>query len=93
VPRRIAAGHSCRSLRLWSRQRPDEDFDGYPPRRVEGEHNGRGWTGTGTARRFCDDSRGWMADVTWTEQHDWGPGRYLTMVPSERVRAAAGPRR
>ncbi len=29
-----------------------------------------------------------MADVTWTEQHDWGPGKYLTMVPPERVRIA-----
>jgi hypothetical protein len=27
-----------------------------------------------------------MADVTWIEQHDWGPGKYLTMVPTERVR-------
>jgi hypothetical protein len=27
-----------------------------------------------------------MAECTWTEQHDWGPGKYLTMVPPERVR-------
>jgi hypothetical protein len=27
-----------------------------------------------------------MADITWTEQHDWGLGRYLTMVSPERVR-------
>jgi hypothetical protein len=29
-----------------------------------------------------------MADVTWTEQHDWGPGKYLTMVPPERMQMA-----
>jgi hypothetical protein len=34
------------------------------------------------------DRRGrrWQADVTWNEQHDWGPGRYGTTVPPERVR-------
>jgi hypothetical protein len=29
-----------------------------------------------------------MADVMWTEQHEWGPGKYLTMVPPERIRVA-----
>jgi hypothetical protein len=56
------------------------------PRPVEVEHGGRWWVGTQAAWRLCDDGRGWMADCTWTEQHDWGPGRYLTMVPPERVR-------
>jgi hypothetical protein len=45
-----------------------------PPRPVEIEHDGRWWAGTQTAWRLCDDARGWMADVTWTEQHDWAPG-------------------
>jgi len=27
-----------------------------------------------------------MADVTWTEQHEWGPGKYLTMVKPNHVR-------
>jgi hypothetical protein len=57
-----------------------------PPRQVEVEHNGRWWTGAQAAWRLCDDHRGWMADVTWTEQHDWGPGKYMTMVPPERIR-------
>jgi hypothetical protein len=40
------------------------------PRPVEVKHNGRWWTGIQTAWRLCDDGRGWMADCTWTEQHD-----------------------
>jgi uncharacterized protein YndB with AHSA1/START domain len=55
---------------------------------VKVEHHGRWWAGTQAAWRLCDDARGWMADVTWTEQHDWGPGKYLTMVPPERLRVA-----
>jgi hypothetical protein len=43
-----------------------------PPRPVEVEHSGRWWTGRQTAWRLCDDSRGWMADVSWREQHNWG---------------------
>jgi hypothetical protein len=35
-----------------------------PPRQVEIERDGRWWTGTQTAWRLRDDSRGWMADVT-----------------------------
>jgi hypothetical protein len=57
-----------------------------PPRAVEVEHDGRWWAGWQSAWRLCDDARGWMADVTWTEQHEWGPGSYLTMVPPERLR-------
>jgi len=30
-----------------------------------------------------------MAEVTWREQHDWGPGSYDTMVTPERVRLPA----
>jgi hypothetical protein len=31
------------------------------------------------------NARGWVAEAPG-EQHDWGPGKYLTMVPPERVR-------
>src|SRR5215212_9990016 len=44
----------------------------YPARVVEVEHNGLWWPGTQSAWRLCDDARGWMAKVRWTEQHDWG---------------------
>jgi hypothetical protein len=57
-----------------------------PPRGVGIEHNGRWWAGAQAAWRLCDDGRGWMADCRWTEQYDWGAGKYLTMVPPERVR-------
>jgi len=59
-----------------------------PPRSVEVEHNGRWWTGTLAAWRLCDDARGWMADVSWIEQHEWGPGKYLTMMTPDRLRIA-----
>lgn len=59
-----------------------------PPHAVEVEHNGRWWPGTQSAWRLCDDRRGWMAEVRWTEQHDWGLGTYLPMVPPARVRQA-----
>lgn len=62
----------------------ERHFD--PPRAVEVEHAGHWWPGTQTAWRLCDNHRGWMADVSWTEQHDWGPGKYLAMVPAERLR-------
>jgi hypothetical protein len=64
----------------------ERHFD--PPRIVLVEHDGRWWTGLQSAWRLCDDGRGWRADVTWLEQHDWGPGRYLTTVPPERLRPA-----
>jgi hypothetical protein len=57
-----------------------------PPRPVEIEHHGRWWPGLQYAWRLCDDQRGWMADVTWTEQHDWGLGRYIPLVPPSRIR-------
>jgi hypothetical protein len=60
-----------------------------PPRQVEVEHNGRWWLASQAAWRLCDDGRGWMADVTWMEQHDWGQGKYLTMVPPTRLRPVA----
>jgi hypothetical protein len=60
-----------------------------PPRLVEVGHGGQWWTGSQSAWQLCDDGRGWMADVTWTEQHDWGPEKYLTMVPPSRLRPVA----
>jgi hypothetical protein len=59
-----------------------------PPRAVEVEHDGAWWPGFQHAWRLCDDHRGWMADVSWAEQHDWGLGTYRPMVPPERVRLA-----
>lgn len=61
----------------------------YPPRAVEVEHGGAWWPGTQNAWRLCDDERGWMAEVRWTEQHQWGPGTYDTMVAPDRVRLPA----
>jgi hypothetical protein len=29
-----------------------------------------------------------MADVSWSQQHEWGLGTYRPMVPPERVRPA-----
>jgi hypothetical protein len=60
-----------------------------PPRPVEVEHNGAWWPASQSSWRLCDDGRGWMADCTWAEQHDWGLGKYLTMVPPDRVRVVA----
>ena len=59
-----------------------------PPRAVEVEHNGAWWPGQQYAWRLCDDHRGWMADVSWSEQLEWGIGTYRPMVRPERVRLA-----
>src|SRR5688572_23381456 len=82
-PARARHQRRCPVAQLLEQRR----FD--PPRLVEVEHNGHWRPGTQAAWRLCDDSRGWMADVTWTEQHDWGLGRYVTMIPPERVRVAS----
>ena len=55
------------------------------------EHDGQWWAAARLPGGFCDDNRGWMADVTWTQQHDWGPGKYMTMVPPERLRVPSAP--
>lgn len=62
----------------------EQEFD--PPRRVEVELEGHWWPGFQSAWRLCDDDRGWMADVEFTAQHQWGPGKYRPMVPPHRVR-------
>jgi len=62
----------------------EQRFD--PPRAVEVEHEGRWVRGYQRAWRLRDDSRGWMAEVRWSAQHDWDLGTYDTMVTPERVR-------
>jgi hypothetical protein len=59
-----------------------------PPRAVEVEHEGRWWPGVQHAWRLCDDGRGWMADVEYVVEHEWGIGKHLPVVPPERVRVA-----
>jgi len=57
-----------------------------PPREVLVEHDGEWWPAEQCAWRLSDDGRGWRADVTWAQRHEWGVGRYVTMVPPERIR-------
>jgi hypothetical protein len=57
-----------------------------PPRQVEVENDGQWRPAQQRAWRLCDDVRGWIAEVRWTELHDWGPGTYDTMVTPNRVR-------
>lgn len=61
-----------------------------PPRLVEVERDGAWWPGVQRAWRLCDDHRGWMADVEYVVQHDWGLGTYVAPVPAERVRLRGG---
>lgn len=70
------------SVRLLEERR----FDA--PRSVEVEHNGAWWSAQQSARRLCEDGRRRMADVRWSELHEWGLGTYRPMVPPERVRPA-----
>jgi hypothetical protein len=57
-----------------------------PPRPVEVEHEGSWCPGFQRAWRLCDDSRGWVADVEYVAQHDWGPGKHLACVSPDRLR-------
>ncbi len=57
-----------------------------PPRAVLVEHEGRWWPGFQSRWRLCDDGRGWMAQVEFVAQHDWGPGKHLMSVPPAQVR-------
>jgi hypothetical protein len=57
-----------------------------PPRPVEVEHDGYWWPGLQHAWRLCDDDRGWIADVEYSVQYDWGRGKHLQCVPQERFR-------
>lgn len=67
----------------------ERPFD--PPRQVEVEHNGAWWPAFQTAWRLCDDGRGWMADVEWAEQYEWGLGKHVKMVPPQRLRPTPAP--
>jgi hypothetical protein len=53
---------------------------------VEVEHGGHWWRALQAAWRVCDDDRGWTADITWTEQYEWGPGK----VTTQQVLAVSG---
>jgi hypothetical protein len=59
-----------------------------PPRVVEVEHGGQWSQGFQSAWRLCDDGRGWMAQVEYSVQHEWGRGKHLQTVPPERLRVA-----
>ncbi len=54
------------------------------------EQDSAWWRGWQRAWRVCDDGRGWMAEVTSTQDHNWRPGNYVTVVAPERVRARDG---
>ncbi|MCU1617458.1 MAG: hypothetical protein JWO98_4998 [Frankiales bacterium] len=43
------------------------------------------WPGIQRAWRLRDDGRGWMADVGFVAQHEWGQGKYVLSVPVGRV--------
>ncbi len=66
--------------------RPLKEHRYDPPRVIEVEHGGQWWPGFQSAWRLCDDGRGWMADVEYSVQHEWGRGKHLQTVPPERVR-------
>jgi hypothetical protein len=57
---------------------------------VEVEHDGAWHVGYQRAWRLWDDSRGWMAEVIWREQHERGPSTYDTMVTPDRMRLPGG---
>ena len=59
-----------------------------PPHAVEVEHDGRWWRGFQSRWLLCADGRGWMAQVEYTAQHEWGRGKHLESVPPERIRIA-----
>lgn len=54
-----------------------------PPRVVEVEHHEGWWAGFQYAWELCDDHRGWMTDVSWTERYEWGLGASQPMVRPE----------
>jgi hypothetical protein len=61
-----------------------------PPRPVEVERDGHWWTGSQSAWQLCDDGRGWMAQVEYSVQYEWGLGKHLQSVPPERIRVTEG---
>lgn len=61
-----------------------------PPRLVEVEQDGGWWPGLQTAWRLCDDDRGWLAEVEYVVDYDWGRGKHLAGVPADRLRLPDG---
>ena len=59
-----------------------------PPRPVEVEHGGQWCPGFQSRWLLCDDDRGWMAQVEYTAQHEWGRSKHLASVPPERLHIA-----
>lgn len=57
-----------------------------PPRPIEVQRDGHWWPGFQRAWRLCDDDRGWIADVEYVMQHEWGRGKHLDCVPPARLR-------
>jgi hypothetical protein len=57
-----------------------------PPRLVQVEHSGRWWPGLQSAWRFGDDDRGGLAEVEFTVDYEWGRGKHLAGVPTDRLR-------
>ena len=47
---------------------------------------GRWWPGLQSAWRLLDDDRGWLAEVEYSVDYDWGRGKHLAGVPAERLR-------
>jgi hypothetical protein len=56
------------------------------PRLVEVEHGGRWWPGLRSARRLCDDHRGWLREVEFTVEYERGRWKHLAGVPADRLR-------
>jgi hypothetical protein len=57
-----------------------------PPRPVDIQHDGAWWPGVQRSWRLCDDHRGWMAEVEYVVEHEWGLGKYIPLVTPERIR-------
>ena len=57
-----------------------------PPRAVEVERDGRWWPVLQSAWRLLDDGRGWMAEVNYVVEYEWGREKHLGAVPADRVR-------
>ena len=55
------------------------------PRAVEVQRDGRWWPRLQSAWRF-DPERGWVAEVTFSMEHEWGRGNHVDAVPADRVR-------
>jgi hypothetical protein len=61
-----------------------------PVRAVLVKHESRWWSGFQAAWRLCHDDRGWVADVEFTAEYEWGPGKHVMAALAARVRPADG---